>query len=503
MRRRSRAREDSLADRLLLAASMGGWEATLDGRQMLWSEAVASIVGRDRFDGTLADYLNYVHPADRQGVADLLDTSFAQSTGHRCEYRLVLDDGTERRVRQQVWLSADGAYLIGVIREVSTERALERAARQEDRLAAVATLAGGLSHDLNSLFTVILGSAERLEEWAGYGSLSDDAGRIVSSVQHAASLVAPLMAVAGCDALAATNVDCNEAVAAVLPLVEPLLDPGVGLVFHPSARSLPVWIDRVQLQQAVLDLTLVIAGRLSGPGEVHLRIQRSQDCSDSIDAAGSAVSEVVIDVSAVPLTLPMAALESVSRSGRLTSSALREVVETAGGQLHMPEGDGVSSMRCVFPSLRPPSSWEPGGTRTTASKARSILVAEDGVELRELLVQVLTDAGYQVAAAGDGLVAERLSNSLTDLDILLTDVVMPERGGYDLASKIAERSPGLVTVFMSGYIEDTGRDGWRPDPHWFLHKPFTIEQLLATVDQAVRYREQMDVAEPETDHISQ
>jgi CheY-like chemotaxis protein len=369
----------------------------------------------------------------------------------------------------------------------------------------VATLAGGLAHDLNSLFTVILGSAQRLEEWAGYGSLADDAGRIVSSVQHAASLVAPLMALAGCDVLTATDVDCSDAMAAVIPLLEPVLDPGVRLVFHPSSEPLPVWIDRVQLQQAVLDLVLISARSLSGAGEVHLSVRSRQDRLDQVVGSDARATEVVIDSSAVPIPVSIGSLlpgmGPVSTSQmRLATSALREVVETAGGEFR---ADDPSSLQCVFPSLRPPDL--PAGERAKRpeSKPRTILVAEDGMELRELLVQVLSDAGFKVVAAGDGVAAEQLSDSLPELDVLLTDVVMPERGGYDLASKVAARAPGLVTIFMSGYIEDTGHDGWRPDPHWFLHKPFTIEQLLTTLDQAIRYREHRSTESSTPDHVSQ
>jgi len=101
---------------------------------------------------------------------------------------------------------------------------------------------------------------------------------------------------------------------------------------------------------------------------------------------------------------------------------------------------------------------------------------------------VLRDAGYQVVASGDGVAAEAAGNAQDRLDVLLTDVVMPERSGYDLARRVGERWPGLATVFMSGYVEDTGEVGWRPTPHWFLPKPFTIEQLLSTVEQACRHR---------------
>ncbi len=378
---------------------------------------------------------------------------------------------------------------------------LEAQLQQARKLDSIGRLAGGIAHDFNNMLFVILGNAdliadrEDLEE-----SVRSELQEIRAAAQRSAETTAQLLAFARQQVVAPRALDLNEAVAQVYKMLSRLIGEDIELRWHPVADLWPVKIDPTQFDQILTNLCLNARDAIAGGGRIEVELANcvlQQECEPDAPSG----DYVLMQVSDNGCGMPPEVLENIfepffttKELGQGTGLGLATIygsVRQNHGLVRVTSQPGQGSCFKVylprFAGLTPSVAPLETGPRGRTSQERRILVVEDEAAVLVLTCNMLEKGGYQVLRASNpGQALEIARNSARRLDVLLTDVVLPEMHGRDLANRIKSLHPNLRCVFMSGYPADVvTRQGILEAGLPFLQKPFTSLDLLAKIRQAL------------------
>ncbi|HET7027987.1 MAG TPA: PAS domain S-box protein [Candidatus Limnocylindrales bacterium] len=473
-----------------LAGSITGWSA---GAERLFGWRADEVVGR---------------PIERVVPPDLEDEPRELAERVVREER-VYDHRTRRRTRDgrvlDVALSVapirDGERLIGVaqiLRDVSHEVRLESQLRQSQKMEAIGRLAGGLAHDFNNLLTAILGYSELLIEATDTADpRHDDASQIQHAADRATALTRQLLAFSRRQALRPTVVSLNEVVEDFRGMLDRLLGGGVSLVVGLDPDAGAVRVDRSQLEQVVLNLA--INGRDAMPEGGTLlvetaRVELDEPYARSHPGVGAGTYGVIAvsdegvgltDEAREHLFEPFFTTKPVGSGTGLGLATVYGIVRQSGGHVSVYSERSVgTTFRIYLPAADGVVAEEPPERvgRPPVARRATVLVVDDDPAVLRLMSSVISGRGHVVIEAPNGaaglLAAERHEG---DVELLVTDVVMPGMSGPHLAERVRSVRPSIRVLFVSGYSEativlgDPARDG-------FLEKPFTPDDLVARVE---------------------
>ncbi len=427
---------------------------------------------------------------------------------------LLLASESARAARGRAELVAERALLEEKVRErtlklaaaneaLSTEMAtrarlgaqLVEAQKQE----ALGRLAGGVAHDFNNLLTVITGEAGlALDSEAASVEIRDAARAILAASGRASELTKQLLAVARRQPTAPRAVDVGKALADGRRLLRPLIPADVTLDVMQGPAKAVVKIDPTQLDQIVMNLVINARDAMPKGGAVTVSYAIRDLAADAATERGLRAGRwVVLEVRDTGTGIAPEVLSRIfepffttKESGRGTGlglSTARGLAEQSGGTMTVSSvvGQGTTFQvwlpfaaaereRTPVPGGRAPSHVEVGDGQT-------ILIAEDEPLVRRLVVATLERNGYSVIVAHDGEEALALARQPgRAIDLVLTDVVMPRKGGAELVRALRESSPVRV-LFMSGYHEQHAE----LEGEAFIAKPFTVDALLRAVARAL------------------
>ncbi len=396
------------------------------------------------------------------------------------------------------------AGFLAVIRDISERKraeqahlALEEQLRQSQKLEAIGLLAGGVAHDLNNMLTPILGNADLLLLDRTLNPLHRSGIEdMVKATKRARDLVRQLMAFGRKQTLDMKSLDVDEVVASFESLLRRTLRENVRIVLDLRSASRRVLADRGQIEQVLLNLALNSQDAMPREGTLTVRTSTVLvDASDSLAAApippGTYVALSVSDTGCGmdPITQQriFEPFFTTKEKGKGTGLGLGlatvyGIVRQHGGDIRVQTVIGQGS---TFEVLLPASSTTPPIAPATPSEPKvhagreTILVAEDDPAVRHTTVALLERLGYRVLSASS--IDESLAIARTQgerVDLLLTDVVMPEVTGKDLYAKLQALIPGLKVIYMSGYASDVIEGhGALAQGTAFLQKPFTLQAL--------------------------
>jgi signal transduction histidine kinase len=378
-----------------------------------------------------------------------------------------------------------GGEIVGRVwsfRDVTERRRLEGGLRQSQRMEAVGRLAGGVAHDFNNLLTAILGYCERLER-----EVESDRGRaaaeeIRDAAERAARLTRQLLAVSQKQVLQLRTVDVNEIVRELRSLLRPLLGERIELTVRFSDEAAHVHVDPGQLEQALLNLAHNARDAIAGRGAFVVEIAHE-------DAAGGVVIRVADTGPGMDEETRRQAFEPFFTTkpdgSGLGLASVRGIIEQCGGSVELVSIPGLGTTV----TLRLPSagaSVEAADSAGGAPVGEQILLVEDNAVVRSLLAEELEGDGYTVHVAASGDEALKIAETRR-VDLVVTDVMMPQMTGAELARRVAERWPETRLLFISGHSEETlGREGVFDSGIRFLQKPFSITALRSSVREALQ-----------------
>ena len=376
---------------------------------------------------------------------------------------------------------------------------LETQLHESQKMEAIGRLAGGVAHDFNNLLSAILGYADlALLDASETGAVREEVEEIRKAAERAAQLTRQLLAFGRRQIRRPTNIELDAAVREAGRLLGQLLGEQFELTLDTGASRTVVHMDPGELDQILVNL--VVNARDAMPNGGRVTIETA--CQEGPDAEGSRTTHVLlsvadtgggIDAQTMPhIFEPFFTTKGEAGTG-LGLSTVYGIVDQAGGSIEVDTAVGAGTCFRVYLPIAangdrpiepvvpmPPVSPEPA----------TVLLAEDETGVRTLARRILERAGFRVFDArhgGDALSVWAQHGD--EIDILVTDLVMPEMGGRDLAARLREQRPDLPILFMSGYSDDDAtRRGFSDLRIAFLSKPFTSESLVSAVRDALRQR---------------
>ncbi|MCE9580386.1 MAG: response regulator [Deltaproteobacteria bacterium] len=359
---------------------------------------------------------------------------------------------------------------------------------QAGRLAAVGQLAGGIAHDFNNLLTVIMNSAHFLHDGAtDRPGDRADAQEIIGAAARGAKLTRQLLAFSRRQVLMPKAVDLNTILVDMQSMLLRIIGEHVRLTVTACREPAIAMVDPGQFEQVLVNLVVNARDALPGGGAIQVTLTR-----ETIPAAGAREAWLVLSVAddGVGMTEeiraqvfePFFTTKAPDKGTGLGLSTVYGIVKQSGGDITVSSTPGHgTTFRVLLPAVAGEALAEPARAASPASPAAArILVVDDEPALRLIVARALASAGHQVDVASTPTEALALAATAgVRFDLLLTDVVMPDMSGPELAARFAQQHPETLVLFMSGYAPDAMGAG--TDRHHFLPKPFLPSTLLATV----------------------
>ena len=507
--RKLRASEARLreAERLAHIGS-SSWEVESD--TTIWSEGLYRMTGRDP-GGPAPGHAKRAElytPESWARLEPAIKRILATGDPFEMDLDIVRPDGALRRTHGMVSAKRDRTgrvvRLYGSLQDITERKQaeeekarLEAQFQQAQKMESVGRLAGGVAHDFNNLLTVINGYSQMLVSGLREGDpLREALSEIHHAGERAAGLTRQLLAFSRKQILDLRRLNVNRVVEEIRPMLERLMGDDVEVRVALQAEGGTVYADRHQLEQVVMNLAVNSRDAMPGGGKLLIetgRVERDESYARShADArAGRFVMLAVSDTgvgmdqeTAQRIFEPFFTTKAVGAGTGLGLSMVQGIVVQSGGHINIYSEPGQgTSFRIYLPELAGPE--EDAGAQPPANPVaggkETVLVVEDRAEVRHYAVKVLNSYGYRVFAAENAGQALPLCER-ERMDLVLTDVVMPNVSGRELAERLKILQPGIKVLFMSGYTDNAVeqlqvlRAGAE-----FIQKPFSPEQLAGKV----------------------
>jgi PAS domain S-box-containing protein len=476
------------------------------GKTLYESPSVERMLGYKPEELVGQDAFETVHPEDLPLVRSLFEDKLrspdggAASVRFRCRHK----DGTWRTLEAVGHRMAgpDGEPLTVLnSRDVTERRHLEEQLEQSVKMEAVGRLAGGVAHDFNNMLTVILGFSDMLLKRAGSDAeLRESAQEIKNAGERASALTRQLLAFSRKQILRPVPLDLNGLVGGVQKMLRRLIGEDVELKAVLSEGLWSVKADAGQVEQVLVNLAVNARDAMPDGGKLTVST-RNQPASSAAalppemargDCVVLTVSDTGVGMSPDVQRLIFEPFFTTKAEGKGTGLGLPTVygiMKQSGGHVQVESAPGAgATFRLYFPrhdEAAAPSS--PRAADASVGGRETVLLVEDEESVRSLARRVLKEKGYRVLEAKNGQEALAVFEKAKGaVDLLLTDVVMPQVGGVELVRRLPAAKSGLRVLFMSGYtdkavVESGGLDGGVA----FLQKPFTPDALSAKVREVL------------------
>lgn len=490
-------------------AHIGSFEFDFQADRLDWSEEMFRICGvqQQDFRGTTQDFINIVHPEDLQGVIKIREKGLNETGPLKLEFRIVRKSGEIRFVRMIFETHFDEAgkplRRLGTFQDVTESKnaeeeriKLETQLQQAQKMESIGRLAGGVAHDFNNMLSVILGSVElALEDVDSKQPVYSDLKEIQKAAQRSADLTRQLLAFARKQTVAPRVLNLNDTISGTLNLLQRLIGENIELAWLPGKELWQVEIDPSQIDQILTNLCVNARDAIADVGKISISTENSiYDEQYYADYPAHAPGEYVLlsvgddgrgmdEETLRHIFEPFFTTKERGKGTGLGLATIYGVVKQNNGFIHVNSRPGQGTTFNIFLPRHIRKDAEltaEAVTETNASGQSTVLVVEDEPAILSLTARMLEEKGYIVLAAqtpGDAIrIAEERSR---EIHILVTDVVMPEMNGRELAGQLQSIYPGLKCVFMSGWTADViaHKGVLEPGTH-FLRKPFAMQDLI-------------------------
>ncbi|WP_436534593.1 hybrid sensor histidine kinase/response regulator [Actinoplanes sp. HUAS TT8] len=362
-------------------------------------------------------------------------------------------------------------------REAEEKLALERSARTA-RLESLGQLAGGVAHDFNNLLAIILNYADFLgDEVTPDGSR--DLARIRDAADRARSLTGQLLLFAKREPTDVTTVDLNEVATCSNELLSRTIGANIRLICRPHAQPLMVRANRGRLDQILLNLVINARDAMPDGGVIVVETGRRPDSSAllTVSDTGCGMTPEVRD----RLFEPFFTTKPADRGTGLGLATVYGIVGDAGGQINVESEPGIGTTFQILLPLAVEAEEEPAGVELTGpapGHGEHIVVIEDEEYVHDLVVRILRENGYRTTTLDECDPA--------DVALVISDVMLRDQSGPEIAERLRAANPELRVLFMSGYSDEELRTRYDLDTSTrIVQKPFTAVELLAAVGETL------------------
>jgi two-component system cell cycle sensor histidine kinase/response regulator CckA len=453
--------------------------------------------------------VDFLHPEERDEVAARLGRILrGEDPTGGMEARFVAGGGREASVSLYAARVDQGqsgsAELVLHFLDVSDRKRLEVQFAQSQKMQAVGQLAGGVAHDFNNLLTAMIGFCDLLllRHRPGDASFADIM-QIKQNANRAANLVRQLLAFSRQQTLKPTVIDITDPLSELMHLLRRLIGENITLQMNHARDLHLVRVDQGQFEQVIINLAVNARDAMPGGGRLTIRtanvaLERPEQRGVETVPVGDYVLIEVADtgIGIPPENLgrifePFFSTKEVGSGTGLGLSTVYGIVKQTGGFVSVESAPGKgTAFRILLPrwkgELPKPAEAVVEARRPDTTGAGTVMLVEDEDAVRLFSARALRNKGYKVIEAKSGDEALELLAGNPTVDLLVTDVVMPQMDGTELIKRVREQRPAMRVICISGYAEETFRKRLdsAADVH-FLPKPFTLEQLAGKVKQAI------------------
>ncbi|WP_430511791.1 cell cycle histidine kinase CckA [Pannonibacter phragmitetus] len=487
--------------------------------------AIASLDAEGRVLRTNAPFLRLFGPVDISGAGTRMQdfvgehgreelsralSAAAKGIGEIAPVDLPLANASDGR-SATFYVSAvqdgegDGEMAIVYALETTQQRALEAQFAQSQKMQAIGQLAGGVAHDFNNVLTAIIGFSDLLlASHRPTDPSFQDIMNIKQNANRAAGLVRQLLAFSRRQTLRPQQLALNDVLADLANLLDRLLGEKVELKVVHGRDLWPVMADVNQLEQVIVNLAVNAGDAMSDGGRLTIRTSNvgEQESTRFDNTRGMPPGEyTLIEVEDTghgmtpeimeKIFEPFFSTKEVGKGTGLGLSTVYGIVKQTGGYIFCSSEVGVGTVfRIFFPRHIPKEQpviekkiIEDSDKVKDLTGSASILLVEDEEAVRAFAARALASRGYTVHEAGSGTEAlEVMEETGGSIDLVVSDVVMPEMDGPSLLRELRKTRPDLKIIFVSGYAEDAFEENLpEGETFFFLPKPFTLKQLATTV----------------------
>ena len=379
---------------------------------------------------------------------------------------------------------------------------LESQLRQAQKMEAIGTLAGGVAHDFNNILTVLIGFGSLLE------AQIDDADpkksyvkQILSSSERACRLTQGLLAFSRKQPVDLRTRDANLIVRNSIQFLEQVLSEDIELKMELTGQNTSIMADGVHLDHVLINLATNARDAMPQGGTLTLKTQVVKLDEDfiKIEGFGKTGAYVMISVGDTGIGMdkktmdhifePFFTTKAVGKGTGLGLSSVYGTIKQHDGYITVKSAPGQgTTFGLYFPLISPEKEHETAKTKHVGENGNeTILIVEDDSAVRELISQTLRGRGYNIMEAEDGEVAVHIFGDRKDeIDLVITDVVMPKMNGREVFEEIIKIKPGARVLFTSGYANDTIIEkGVYEGLFEFIPKPLSPEELLLKVREVL------------------
>jgi len=488
------------------------------GRISHWNSSAERLLGYTA-DEALGQNLHYLlapkryHDLYDKACLEFQKSGRGDAVGKTLELEALRKNGEE--VPVELSLSSvsfeDGWHAVGTVRDITWRKEAEKEQErlqsqlaQAQKMESVGRLAGGVAHDFNNKLTIINGYAEMaIDMLAPSAPLRETIQEIYTAGKKSADIVRQLLAFARQQTTRPVRLDLNNAISGMLKMLHRLIGENIDLAWHPGKNLWPVKIDPSQLDQILANLAVNSRDAIADVGRITIETKNIGIDEDycrlypyfvpgqyvrlAVSDNGSGMDKKTLG----SLFEPFFTTKEVGKGTGLGLAMVYGIVKQNNGFINVySEPENGTTIKIYLPrhateefSVKPETESAgqvPGGTET-------LLIVEDEKPVLQMSRQILEKLGYTVYTAENPGAALKLSEQYhKTIHMLITDVVMPEMNGRDLASQMVMTRPGLKTLYMSGYTADAiAHNGVLDEGVRFIQKPFSVQELAVEVREAL------------------
>ncbi len=475
-----------------------------DGRIDLANPRFSTLTGYS-IDEIMSDDFDLIQllPPEDAASKEELQRIFQHNTSFPCdiEFSLVEKNSISHVVQASISEInyGDNKAVLGLFRDVTEQKMLEIQLRQAQKIESIGHLAGGIAHDFNNLLTPILGTTElALMNMEPSNPIFQDLQQIAETADRAKDLTRQLLAFSRKQVLDVKTSDLNELITNFQRILRRTIREDIRIILDCCSTSLPVRVDISQIEQILMNLSVNAQDAMPDGGTITIKTDKV-----TLDKAYSKKHPDIKPGEYVKLELsdtgtgmdeatrskafdPFFTTKEVGKGTGLGLSTVYGIVKQHDGNLQLESEVGSgTTFTLYFPSMsgKKIGHSEREMEETALRGNETILLVEDDQSVRKIAKRFLTNYGYNVLTAEDGKAALKLvKTDKPKLDLLVTDVIMPNLNGRQVHSLLNVHYPNIPALYMSGYTQDIiSHHGVLEEGIDFIQKPLGIKKFIAKV----------------------